>query len=464
MALTFRFFLAGLAGLLAWAIIEPTNPGMTSSGAWSNFELRLVISLGALVGATIGGMNGFNQGSRTHLLRGLGLGALFGAIGASFGYGVGGGIVRLLFGGVTGMGPMTVIARVVALAPLGTMLGAAIGFSSLNVKRAIQGAVGGTIGAALGAGVFDIIGTVFGVFQLTLNGTPSGQSGEVGSIPRAVFAVALSSLIGLFIGLVDLMSRSAWLRLTLGRNESKEWSLDFASNFIGRSETAQIPLFGDMNVTATHAVIRKHGSAYVLQDGGSPIGTYVNGHRIQQAELHAGDVIQVGPYQLQFLMKNQAAPASGPEPYRGPVQPMQPMQPMAPMQQMPQMPQMQPMQPMNPTMMTPQPAMNPTMAYPQSPMPSGFGLIAVDGPLAGTRFPVIAALELGRGSTSVPMAYDQQASRRHAQVGPDATGVVVTDLGSTNGTFINGNRIQQAQARVGDIIRIGSTSFRVEPV
>lgn len=44
MALTFRFFIAGLAGLLAWAIIEPTNPGMTSSGAWSNFELRLVIS------------------------------------------------------------------------------------------------------------------------------------------------------------------------------------------------------------------------------------------------------------------------------------------------------------------------------------------------------------------------------------------------------------------------------------
>jgi len=61
------------------------------------------------------------------------------------------------------------------------------------------------------------------------------------------------------------------------------------------------------------------------------------------------------------------------------------------------------------------------------------------------------------------MAYDSQASRRHASVTPLPTGVALTDLGSTNGTFLNGQRVQTASARFGDTIKIGGTTFRVEP-
>jgi pSer/pThr/pTyr-binding forkhead associated (FHA) protein len=38
----------------------------------------------------------------------------------------------------------------------------------------------------------------------------------------------------------------------------------------------------------------------------------------------------------------------------------------------------------------------------------------------------------------------------------------VVDLGSTNGTFINGIRVQQQIAKIGDEIKVGSTTFRIE--
>ena len=90
-------------------------------------------------------------------------------------------------------------------------------------------------------------------------------------------------------------------------------------------------------------------------------------------------------------------------------------------------------------------------------------LAAVDGPLVGQRFPVRGPLELGRESPSVPMSFDTGASRRHASVVPGPAGLFVSDLNSTNGTFVNGQRVQTANAGPGDLIKIGATTFRVEP-
>ncbi len=51
------------------------------------------------------------------------------------------------------------------------------------------------------------------------------------------------------------------------------------------------------------------------------------------------------------------------------------------------------------------------------------------------------------------------ASRRHAEIVPVTGGYVMRDLGSTNGTFVNGERVDQRQLRPGDRIRIGSNSI-----
>jgi pSer/pThr/pTyr-binding forkhead associated (FHA) protein len=460
----------GLAGILAWMIIEPTKPPTMGGPAWTSFELRLILTMAVFVGMSVGGLDGYTRGSRTHVLRGVGFGLIFGAIGALFGYSLGGQLSALIFGGVRqGLGPITVLSRVVALAPLGLFLGAAIGGSSLTKARTIQGAIGGAIGAATGAAVFDIVGSVLAPTALLMNGVTNGSTGEVGAIPRAIFATTMGAAIGLFIGLVERFSRRAWVRLQLGRNEGKEWSIDSAQTFIGRSEGAQIPLFGDMNVAPVHATIQKQGPQYILVDGGSPIGTYVNGQRISSVALFPGALIQIGGFRLEFMLKGQSVPYS-------------PMS--APMVPMPgQMPQPAMATPMMPTPMVPNPMAAPmmpnqmamTQAYPVSPaasMPTqayasppvgGGTVVAIDGPLTGQRFPIQGNLDFGRESGQVPMAYDTQASRRHAAIQPGPTSPVLTDLGSTNGTYVNGQRIQTAPLRPGDLFKVGSTTFRFEP-
>lgn len=135
--------------------------------------------------------------------------------------------------------------------------------------------------------------------------------------------------------------------------------------------------------------------------------------------------------------------------------------PMAPTQVM--HPQPMPSQPMAPTQAMPGAMSMPTMAYPQAaPAAGGLALTALDGPLAGQRFPIGGPVDLGRESAAVPMAYDSQASRRHANVAPGMGALTVTDLGSTNGTYVNGQRVQSAQARPGDLLKVGGTTFRVD--
>ena len=63
---------------------------------------------------------------------------------------------------------------------------------------------------------------------------------------------------------------------------------------------------------------------------------------------------------------------------------------------------------------------------------------------------------------SVPLN-DQNVSRRHAQINPARGAYVVVDLGSTNGTMVNGTRINgEHRLADGDILSFGSTYVRFE--
>jgi len=63
---------------------------------------------------------------------------------------------------------------------------------------------------------------------------------------------------------------------------------------------------------------------------------------------------------------------------------------------------------------------------------------------------------------TIPLT-DGNVSRRHCEVRPSSRGYVVADLGSTNGTKVNGLRIQGEQALAdGDIVSVGSTHLRFE--
>jgi len=104
---------------------------------------------------------------------------------------------------------------------------------------------------------------------------------------------------------------------------------------------------------------------------------------------------------------------------------------------------------------------NPTVAIAQA-QSSTFALVATTGPLSGQRFAVASSLDVGRDAPGLPLGFDSQASRRHANVAPLPSGLQIQDLGSTNGTFVNGQRVQTMVAQPGDTVTIGSTTFRVE--
>src|ERR687886_3050111 len=71
-----------------------------------------------------------------------------------------------------------------------------------------------------------------------------------------------------------------------------------------------------------------------------------------------------------------------------------------------------------------------------------------------------APLVVGRAMTSDIPVLDPTISRRHAELLWDETGIHVRDLGSSNGTFLNGMRVESAKLSAGDIITFGKGAFR----
>ena len=75
-----------------------------------------------------------------------------------------------------------------------------------------------------------------------------------------------------------------------------------------------------------------------------------------------------------------------------------------------------------------------------------------------------APITLGRsGQNDIALPDDDFASSAHARIEPRRDGVWIEDIGSTNGTFVNGERIDQARRlQTGDVVRIGGTDLRFD--
>jgi predicted component of type VI protein secretion system len=75
-----------------------------------------------------------------------------------------------------------------------------------------------------------------------------------------------------------------------------------------------------------------------------------------------------------------------------------------------------------------------------------------------------APVTIGRGSDNdLPLDADEFASTQHARVEPRRDGVWLEDIGSTNGTFLNGIQVTRARRlSPGDVIRVGETDLRFE--
>ncbi len=83
-------------------------------------------------------------------------------------------------------------------------------------------------------------------------------------------------------------------------------------------------------------------------------------------------------------------------------------------------------------------------------------------PSQGREYPADAIGTVGREGCDVTLE-DTDVSRRHAEIRHEGDAVVVEDLGSTNGTFVNGERISGARPlSEGDEVRFGDTVWRLQ--
>ncbi len=102
---------------------------------------------------------------------------------------------------------------------------------------------------------------------------------------------------------------------------------------------------------------------------------------------------------------------------------------------------------------------------PASPRQEGARLLVTEGALRGTTVPLSpsSSVLIGRGSTCTLVLTDDYASTRHARIFPHHDGWWVEDLGSTNGTFVDGERIDAPrELRPGTPVRIGQTVLELQ--
>jgi predicted component of type VI protein secretion system len=90
-------------------------------------------------------------------------------------------------------------------------------------------------------------------------------------------------------------------------------------------------------------------------------------------------------------------------------------------------------------------------------------VVVTSGPETGRRVELDLEVAIGRQDTDL-VVEDPEVSRRHAVLRRSDGSVIVEDLDSTNGTFVNGERIQSPIAvGPGDQIRVGQTTLEIEP-
>lgn len=456
------FTLAGtLAGLLTWFFSDlsgiirlPDSVDLTPEQA--RMQVYVAMFFGVMIGILLGAADTLASGVKGQWPKILGIGAGIGILAGIFGISLGMAFFGWLYVTET-TNPLSfvrnVIARAIGWAFIGAIAGTADGFRKWSFRVGRNGFIGGAIGGLLGGTTFEIIPYLLVGFR------------SPGVISRLFAFLITGAMIGLFIALVQQLLKEAWIRVVVGRNEGKEYLVEKVETKIGRAEVSDVPLFGDPNIARTHAVLVALPSGqYALRDTSGGAGLIVNGERItpdQPQIVRNGDQIQIANRLLVFherLTKNRTAPAPR-DVNRGP-RPNAALSPSA----LPSLSDLPPAAPPN----------GGAGAFPSSPssliphpssLPGGGGrLIATDGPHAGAAFTLRPGATIGREpGLDVALTSDTKASRRHAQIVADGAGMAIEDLGSTNGTYVNGQRIVARQPLVpGDTVTIGTTLLRVE--
>lgn len=170
-------------------------------------------------------------------------------------------------------------------------------------------------------------------------------------------------------------------------------------------------IIDDDSVSEAHAEIRKDGDHLYLADLRSFGGTHVNGNRItERFQLRAGDRVALGKVELEIVDPKSAGGPSAP-------------------------------------------------AVPIA--KSEWSLTALGGELKGKSFPIHGIVTLGRSNKCDVNINDEYMSRRHAELSIKAGVLRIVDLDSSNGTYVNGQKVAEKALKPGDRIAFDQNIFLV---
>lgn len=95
--------------------------------------------------------------------------------------------------------------------------------------------------------------------------------------------------------------------------------------------------------------------------------------------------------------------------------------------------------------------------------PNGYVLKFISGKYQGGEFPLEPDKEIliGRGSDLDMVLVEDMVSRRHARITTHNGDFVIEDMGSTNGTFVNGEKISTAKLKEGDRVLVGTSIIKL---
>lgn len=202
----------------------------------------------------------------------------------------------------------------------------------------------------------------------------------------------------------------------------REFELSKASITLGRGLANDIVL-ADVRVSRNHARLECDSSGCRILDLGSSNGTQLNGHDIIQADLKRGDVISLGSSRLRYLVSPLAEDLAM-------------------------------------TRLDSEGDIQLTLSQEILPMT----INETDTPRLvvftqeGTREVSLEDVEritVGRTDESDLTLVEDRVSRRHAEVLRKGDNWILRDLGSTNGTWLHGERIEQVALQPNDVVRIG---------
>jgi Inner membrane component of T3SS, cytoplasmic domain len=184
------------------------------------------------------------------------------------------------------------IGRSLAWCLAGMAMGLGQGIALRSKRLLLYGLLGGVVGGLFGGMLFDPIDMIL-----------LGPDKPSAHWSRLIGFAVIGLCVGGMIGIVELLARDAWLRMTQGPLTGKEFLIFKDVMNVGASPRSDIYLFNDPLVAAQHATLRALGDECEIEARDSTNPVLLNNRPIKRARLRHGDNVTVGRTSFVFQQR-----------------------------------------------------------------------------------------------------------------------------------------------------------------